>query len=102
MGRSHGRFRLVNASDVCLYVQKTYGIVLKPGTIRQWAARRKLPRHGNRRERYDLEEVVKFLEYHKVIPRNPGGAENMANTVGSRGKDGEADGDHAGRRHRRQ
>jgi hypothetical protein len=66
--RRYGRHSLVNASDVALYVRKAFGVELKPATIRQWAARKRIATYGHRRERYDLREVVAYAQRQKMIP----------------------------------
>ena len=68
-GRRYGRHTLVNASDVVLYVRRAFGAELKPGTIRLWAHRRKILTYGNRRERYDLREVLEYARKQGIIPR---------------------------------
>lgn len=71
--RRSGRHTPVNASDVALYVRKAYGVELKPATIRQWATRRRIATYGNRRERYDLREVVEYAKRRNIIPNRKQG-----------------------------
>ena len=66
-GRRYGRRNLVNPADIIYYVRKAYGVELKSGTIRQWAARRKIGTYGRRRERYDLKEVVDYATKQGII-----------------------------------
>jgi len=71
-GRRYGRRNLVSPADIIYYVRKAYGVELKSGTIRQWAARRKIGTYGRRRERYDLREVVDYATQQKLIPEKRG------------------------------
>lgn len=68
--RRYGNRHLVNTSDIALYVRKAFGVELKPATVRQWAARRRIRTYGHRRERYDLREVVDYAQRQKMIPAN--------------------------------
>ena len=71
-GRRYGRHRLVNSSDIVMYLYETYGVRLKPVTIRTWATRRKIKTYGSQRERYDLREVLEYAMDQKIIPRKRG------------------------------
>jgi hypothetical protein len=59
--------------DVVFYVRRAFGVEIKPGTIRQWAARRKIATYGNRRERYDLREVVDYATKRGIIRKRGSG-----------------------------
>lgn len=72
-GRRYGRRNLVNPADIIYYVHKAFGVELKSGTIRQWAARRKIGTYGHRRERYDLREVLNYARSQGIIPRRKQG-----------------------------
>ena len=62
------RHDLINANDAALWIWRAHHILVKPATIRQWAARKHITSHGFRRERYDLREIVAYATERGIIP----------------------------------
>lgn len=59
-----GRRRLVDATVAALHLRLTYGCELAPATIRSWAKRGHITRHGagRRGAHFDLNEVDSYAK----------------------------------------
>lgn len=59
---------LVTAVDAAHWLRMTYNARVHPDTIRQWAARGKLTRHGHpHRAKLDLNEVVEHAQQRGLL-----------------------------------
>ncbi len=44
------------------HIQRAYHVTIKPATIRQWAARKKIKTYHLGRMRYDLREIIEHAQ----------------------------------------
>lgn len=62
------RLILVTAVEAAHWLRTTYHARVHPDTIRQWAARGKLTRHGHpHRAKLDLNEVVEHAQQRGLL-----------------------------------
>lgn len=58
---------LVDSVTAAFYFQRTYHVTIKPGTIRQWAARKKIKTYVDSQRRYDLRELEKYVRERGLV-----------------------------------
>jgi len=58
---------LVDSVAAALHVRRAYGVVVKPGTIRLWAARGHIQRHTGTRYHFDLWDIEEYLRTRGLI-----------------------------------
>lgn len=70
---------LVDATMASVHLRRAYGAQVPPATIRQWAARKVIVRHGFGQYRFDLGEIERVAHERGLIA---GDARPQANDPG--------------------
>lgn len=63
------RVILVDSVMAALHFQRNHKVTIKPATIRQWAARKKITTHHGSERRYDLRELEKYAREKGLLAK---------------------------------